>query len=442
MDQRIDPTPTTSRIVLPSDDDFETLRASFNGMIDRRPARIVICSNVDDVRNALADARNDDLPVAVRGGGHSVAGHSAGDDAVVLDLRAMKTVVVDPVARTASADGGVLWEEFDPACLAHGLATTGGTFGDTGIAGLTLGGGLGFLQGSFGLTCDNLLGAQVVTATGETFEVSDRNHQDLFWALRGGGGNFGVVTRFDYRLHPIGTLLGGRIVYDGARAEEVLRIFRELISEAPDALTIQTVVRREGAVAVFPCWNGPVEEGERYLSPLRAIQSIEDTVAPITYDQMQRVFTKMPFGMRHWWKGHFVTAFGDGLIDGLAEVCAEKAESDSAVLIEGFSGAPRRVPQDATAFNHRDAVANVSALAMWEDPARDADEIRWSRSTADLVAPYSTSGGGYVNYMSHDETIDRVRRAYGEEKFERLQRVKTMFDPDNVFRFNHNIPPL
>lgn len=441
MSNRAERPPMSSRVVLPADDDFDTLRASFNGMIDRRPARIVVCSSVEDVRRALISARDDGLPVAVRGGGHSVAGHSVGDDAVVIDLRAMKTITVDPVAGTASAEGGVLWDEFDPACLEHGLATTGGTFGDTGIAGLTLGGGLGFLQGRFGLTCDNLIGAQVVTAGGEILEVNDKDHEDLFWALRGGGGNFAVVTRFDYRLHPVGTLLGGRLAYDGAHADEVIRAFRDLLADAPDALTIQMVVRREGAVAVFPCWNGPVQEGERYLAPLRTIPTVIDTVAPITYDQMQKVFPNMPFGLRHWWKGHFVTAFEDGLIEGLVEVCAEKATSDSAVLIEGFSGAPRRVSRDATAFNHRDAIANVSALGIWDDPARDADEILWSRSVASRVEPYSASGGGYVNYMQHDETIDRVRRAYGDEKFARLQRIKTMFDPTNVFRFNQNIPP-
>lgn len=441
MSNRTERSPMPSRVVLPADDDFDTLRASFNGMIDRRPARIVVCSSVEDVRRALIAARDDGLPVAVRGGGHSVAGHSVGDDAVVIDLRGMKTITVDPVAGTASAEAGVLWDEFDPACLEHGLATTGGTFGDTGIAGLTLGGGIGFLQGRFGLTCDNLIGAQILTAGGEILEVSDKDHEDLFWALRGGGGNFGVVTRFDYRLHPVGTLLGGRLAYDGAHADEVIHTFRDLLADAPDALTIQMVVRREGSVAVFPCWNGPVQEGERYLAPLRTIPTVIDTVAPITYDQMQKVFPDMPFGLRHWWKGHFVTAFDDGLIEGLVEVCAENATSDSSVLIEGFSGAPRRVSRDATAFNHRDAVANVSALGIWEDPARDADEIRWSRSVAARIEPYSASGGGYVNYMQHDESIDRVRRAYGDEKFARLQRIKTTFDPTNVFRFNQNIPP-
>ena len=435
-------TQSTGRVVHPDDPDYELFRGSFNGMIDRRPARIAVCATVDDVRRALVGARDEGLAVAIRGGGHSIAGHSVCDDGVVVDLRGMKQVAVDPVARSASAAGGVTWEEFDPACLAHGLATTGGTFGDTGIAGLTLGGGIGHLQGRFGLTCDNLVGAQIVTAAGEVIETNDEADQDLFWALRGGGGNFGVVTRFDYRLHPIGTLLGGALAYEGTHARQVLGAFRDALRNAPDQLTIQMVVRRAGNLAVFPCWNGPIDEGERYLAPLRAIPTMADTVAPIRYDEMQKVFPNLPFGMRHYWKGHFVQELSDQLLEGLVEVCMEGAtDSLSSVLLEGFSGAPRRIPLDAMAFNHRDAIANVSALAMWVDPGRDADEVAWSRSTASRIAPYSASGGGYVNYMQHDESLDRVRRAYGDEKFTRLQRIKKAFDPDNVFRFNQNIPP-
>ena len=435
-------TEQTGRVVVPDDADYDVFRGSFNGMIDRRPARIAVCATVGDVRRALVAAREEGLPVAIRGGGHSIAGHSVCDGGVVIDLRAMKEVIVDPVARTASAGGGVTWEEFDPVCLAHGLATTGGTFGDTGIAGLTLGGGIGHLQGRFGLTCDNLIGAQVVTAAGEVIDAGADTNHELFWALRGGGGNFGVVTRFDYRLHPIGALLGGALAYEGTFARDVLHAFRDALHEAPEELTIQTVVRRAGNLAVFPCWNGPIEDGEQYLAPLRAIPTMADTVAPIRYDQMQKVFPNLPFGMRHYWKGHFVRELSDQLIDALVEVCMEGvADSLSSVLIEGFSGAPRRVPIDSMAFNHRDAAANVSALAMWVDPERDGDEVAWSRSTASRIEPYSASGGGYVNYMQQDEPLDRVRRAYGDEKFARLQRVKKTFDPDNVFSFNQNIPP-
>jgi len=436
-------TEATGRVVVPGDPDYELFRGSFNGMIDRRPARIVVCATLADVRRAVMGARDEGLPIAIRGGGHSIAGHSVCDGGVVIDLRAMKQVEVDPVPRTASAAGGVTWEELDPVCLAHDLATTGGTFGDTGIAGLTLGGGIGHLQGMFGLTCDNLVGAQVVTAAGDVIEAGADSNKDLFWALRGGGGNFGVVTRFDYRLHPIGTLLGGALAYEGSHARQVLGAFRDALRDAPDQLTIQMVVRRAGNLAVFPCWNGPIEEGEQYLASLRAIPTMADTVAPIRYDQMQKVFPNLPFGMRHYWKGHFVQELSDQLLEGLVEVCMEGAtDSLSSVLIEGFSGAPRRIPLDAMAFNHRDAIANVSALAMWVDPERDADEAAWSRSTASRIEPHSATGGGYVNYMQQDEPLDRVRRAYGDEKFARLQRIKKTFDPENIFRFNQNISPL
>ena len=435
-------------VINPTDPDYDLARQTFNALLDRRPARIVPCGSVDDVIHALKLANSEGLPVAVRGGGHGVAGHSIGDGAVVIDLACLATVEVDPVRRIATAGGGATWAEFDRATQMHGLATPGGTFGSTGIGGLTLGGGIGHLLGVHGLTCDNLIGAEVVTADGAVLWASEDKHADLFWALRGGGGNFGVVTRFVFRLHAVGTILGGLIVYPWARAREALSLLRDVSLGASDDLTCMVLLERnedigERAVVLSVCHTGPPDLAERELRPLRAsIPILRDAVRPMGYLELQAVFGELPFGYRNYWKGHFLTEFPDDLIAFTAQHYAKRASKHAhgAILIEALHGAARRVAQNAMAFNQRAARFNVSALSIWELEEDDDTQRAWARDYADVLQSHSSSGG-YLNYANPDDSLDRVRAAFGAEKFERLQRIKKRYDPGNVFRFNHNIPP-
>jgi FAD/FMN-containing dehydrogenase len=431
----------------PAHADFDTGRSTFNGMIDRQPAYIVRCSSVDDVRGAVRFAREKGLPISVRGGGHGIAGLCVGDGAVVVDLVGLRDVEVDPDTKTAVAGGGATWEEYDAATQVFGLASTGGTFTDTGIAGLTLGGGLGHLQGKLGLAVDNLIGAHVVTADSEVVKASEDENADLFWALRGGGGNFGVVTHFVYRLHPVAELFGGMIAFSPDDARSVLRVARDLAAEAPDELVILSILGTEATSGmevnvVSACYQGSAGDGERLVAPLRAAATpLIDFLRPLSYAEMQATFPLMPFGLRHYWKGHFLTRFPDeGIDESVDRFNARPKPSMSTLLFEFIHGAPTRVPSDSMAFNHRNARQNVSALGIWEDPAQDADQIAWARAYAAMLEPYST-GTTYVNYMTEDEPSDRVRAAYGEAKFARLRDIKKRYDPDNVFRFNQNIPP-
>ena len=431
-------------VVVPADDAFAAARMPFNALVERTPAVIVQCLGVDDVVSALDFARGNGLPVSVRGGGHNVAGHAVCDDGVMISLQHLAGVEVDAAARVATAAGGTTWRDFDAACQEHGLATPGGTFGTTGIGGLTLGGGIGYLLGRFGLACDNLVGAQIVTADGRIVEASEHEHADLFWGLRGGGGNFGIATRLDYSLHPVETVFGGMLVYRIEGAREVVRRFRDLMTEAPDHLTCQLLLgadrnTRDAAAIVLVCCTGPDDPPE--LGPLRSSRHLaHDHVARIPYLELQAMMD-MPFGMRNYWKGHFVRALSDELIDELVERFGVLGRVPGGILIEALHGAVRRVPGDATAVNFRQAPFNVSALGVWESAEHDDEQIAWARETADAIAPHSLTGGGYLNYMGHDEPLERVRAAFGDEKFDRLRALKTAFDPDNIFRLNQNIPP-
>jgi FAD/FMN-containing dehydrogenase len=431
----------------PTHADFESRRTAFNGMIDRNPAYIVRCSSVDDVRGAVRFAREKGLPISVRGGGHGIAGLCIGEGAVVVDLVGLRDVKVDPDTKTAVAGGGATWEEYDNATQAHGLASTGGTFTDTGIAGLTLGGGLGHLMGKLGLSIDNLIGAHVVTADGEGVKASETENADLFWALRGGGGNFGVVTHFEYRLHPVTELYGGMIVFPPDAAPQVLRVVRDAMADAPDELVMMSLIGTDGesrmdANIVSACYQGASAEAERLLAPVRSVaEPMIDLLRPLSYTEMQATFPLMPFGLRHYWKGHFLRQFPDDLIDAAYDHFNTRPQpSLSGLLFEFIGGAPTRVPSDSMAFSQRDARFNVSALGVWEDPALDDGHVRWAREFGAMLEPNAT-GATYVNYMSADEPSDRIRAAYGDEKFGRLQQIKKQYDPDNVFRFNQNIPP-
>jgi FAD/FMN-containing dehydrogenase len=434
----------SGEIVTPDHPVYDEARTTFNALIDRRPVAIARCRTTDDVAIALAVAKEHELPVAVRGGGHNVAGHAVCDGGLVVDLSEVDTVEVDAEARIARARGGAKWRAFDAATAPHGLAAPGGTFDTTGVAGLTLGGGIGFLIGRHGLSCDSLVGAEVVTVDGDVLEVGGDAHADLFWAIRGGGGNFGVVTRLDFRLHPISEVVGGMLIWPYASAPEAMRAFRDAALEAPDDFTIQSVIGESVALGeivfvIIVCSTGDDEEPP-LLRRLRAVPGmISDDVRARPYLELQRLLD-LPFGLRHYWKGHFVTELPDALVDEAWRAAAPGGPRGS-ILIEAIHGAASRVPAGATAVGFRDAAFNVSALSIWVDPAADEPQIAWARTTAAAVEPYTSRGGGYLNYMQADEPVERVRAAFGAETFERLQAVKRRYDPGNVLRFNQNVSP-
>jgi FAD/FMN-containing dehydrogenase len=424
---------------------YDEGRATFNALIDRRPVAVARCRSTEDVAVVLTVAREHGLPVAIRGGGHSVSGHAVCDDGIVVDLTGLGEVEVDPEAREARTGGGATWQGFDAATQAHGLAAPGGTFSTTGVGGLTLGGGIGFLIGRHGLSCDNLVAAEVVTAAGDVVTASEDEHAELFWALRGGGGNFGVVTRFDFRLHPLREIVGGFLVYAYESARDVLRVFRDIAAAAPDDFSTQAVIGTDRAtgqriVAVIVCSTGPDHEPEGLRALRGAPGLLVDDAKRRPYLELQ-LAQDLPFGLRHYWKGHFVRDLPDALIDELYARFDAAPKPPGAILIEAIHGAAKRVPADATAVGFRDASFNVSALGIWEDAGDDEAMIAWARDTAGAVAPFSLAGGGYLNYMQADEPLERVRAAYGAERFERLRAVKRQYDPDNVLRFNQNIPP-
>lgn len=433
-------------VILPSDATYDDARLTFNGMIDRRPRVIARPAGVSDVVTAVRYARDAGLAIAVRGGGHNVAGHATCDDDLLIDFRAMKGVRVDPGRKTVRAEAGCSWIDFDPECQAYGLATTGGTVGSTGIAGLTLGGGIGHLMGSYGLTCDNLLSVDLVTTDGRIVIASEQENRELFWGLRGGGGNFGIVTSFEYQLHDVGQLYGGFAVYPFGAARDALRLFRELTSGAPDELGLSYVLltvpdTTEKVALISACWNGALGDGEQATAALRSLPAAQVDLGPKSYAQIQAIFAEIPFGLRNYWKGTFVPRLPDEAVELTIEHFARVPSTRSAVLIEAPHGAASRVPSDAMAYNQRDARYNLSAFSIWEDAADDARQIEWARAYAAGLTPFAGASASYFNYLGHDEPSERVRAAFGSEKFERLVALKRAYDPDNVLRYNQNIPP-
>jgi FAD/FMN-containing dehydrogenase len=420
---------------------YEQARQSFNALVDRRPYAIVQPRSAAGVAAAVMVSGDASLPVAIRGGGHSVAGHGMAEDALVIDLRLMRGVHVDPDLRVARAEGGALWLDVDGATAAQGLATPGGTFADTGVAGLALGGGIGHLVGSCGLTCDNLLAADLVIADGRRVRVDAEHDPELLWGLRGAGGNFGVVTAFEFGLHDVTALLGGRLVYPRAAAGLALRRALGLMDEAPPGLVLMPLLSRlQSAVIITVCYRGDPEVGEQLIRPLRnGVEVLEDSVRPCSYLEMQATNGLLPFGLRNYWKGHFVREVSNAVLEATIEEFITGRLLGS-VLIEPISGKARREPEGGAAFGQREARYNVSALAIWEDPGEDSERIAWARAYAAALEPSSLTGGGYLNY-STEETADRVHAAFGEARFARLAALKAAWDPGNRFRFNHNIPP-
>jgi FAD/FMN-containing dehydrogenase len=432
--------------ILPGDDTYDDARISFNGILDRRPAAIVSCGTTGEVVAAVRAARTLGLPIAVRGGGHSVAGHSLPDGALVVSLDRMRHVDVDPPRRLARAGGGAQWNDVDAAAFAHGLAVPGGTFGDTGIGGLTLGGGLGWLMPVAGLTCDNLVAAEVVTADGRVVTASQDGDDELLWALRGGGGNFGVVTHFTYGLTPVEPMWGGTIRYPASAAAIVHQRVTEIIAAHPTAMLPTFGIARNPdygpAIAFLVGIVDGSDPAPIFAELQRDLPVLEQNLGARTYLELQAMAGILPFGLRHYWKGHFVRRLDIALFQSLVDLISDPDAIGAAfILLEGMVGAGRVEPPGGAAFGQRDAAWNASALAIWESPDDDERAIRWARRVADLLAPASLTGGGYVNYSPVDETSDRVKAAYGPDRYARLVAVKRRLDPDNVFRFNHNIRP-
>lgn len=442
------------QLLVPDSDGYDQARRVWNGNIEKYPALIARCTGVADVLAALRHAREHDLLIAVRGGGHNVAGMSTCDGGIVIDLGPMKGVRVDPVARTATAGPGVIWREFDRETQQFGLATPGGTVSDTGIAGLTLGGGLGFLSRRFGLTCDNLISADLVTADGRLLHVSDDDHPDLMWGLRGGGGNFGIVTSFTYRLHELpGPVTSGPMIYPVERAGELLRFVRDWAERAPDSVTVAGMLRTappapflppemhgRPMVMIQPFWSGPNEEGERELASLRAFAPpVVDLVAPMPYTVLQQVTDAIAVrGHRYYLKASFLTSFDDTAIDSALGYHEQVTSPLNSIMFVIVGGAVGRVDAGKTAFAHRHARWMCDIFGIWSSPHEDpAPHIDWVRGMWQELERVST--GSYVNHLHADE-ID-THRGYDDEHRSQLVAVKTTYDPDNVFRLNPNIRP-
>ncbi len=428
----------------PADPEYDAARVCFNALVDRRPAVIARCAGPADVATAFDFARRHDLEVAVRGGGHNPAGHCVLDGGLVIDLSQLRRVEVDADARIARAGGGSTWLDFDNATQAFGLVTPGGIVGSTGVCGLTLGGGIGHLTAQHGLTCDNLTGATLVTPDGTIVRASPDENEELLWGLRGGGGNFGVATELEFRLHPLETVIGGRLVFRASGVRDALRRFRDLVASAPRDVSCQAILvvddSLEPMLVVAPCYTGPAAEPAE-LQALRSGPGLaDDGVRAHAFLDQQRVFDS-PYGeSRHYWKGHFVRELPDELIDELLLRIVALGRPPGDLLIESLHGGPHSADAPASALGWREAAFNVSATATWSDAAVDDEHIAWARDTAAAIEPWSL-GGGYVNYMQADEPIERVRAAFGDESFARLQALKRRYDPTNVLHRNQNIPP-
>jgi hypothetical protein len=445
------------QVIDPNDEGYDAARAIWNGAIDRRPACVARCTGVADVVAAVRFARDHDLEIAVRGGAHNVAGTAVCDDGVVIDLSAMRAVSVNPARRTAWVQGGALWGDVDHETQAHGLATTGGIVGHTGVAGLTLGGGIGFLMRKHGLAVDNLLAAEVVTADGSILRASADEHPDLFWALRGGGGNFGVVTSFEFALHPIGpAVMAGPVFWAADGITDVLRFYREFAAEAPDELgsvvrlgtvpplpVIPEELHWRPCIAVACCYAGAVEDGERAVRALRRFGTpLVDLLAPSPYAAFQGgLDDTVLHGWHYYWKATNLAGLSDDVIAVIADHAHAAGSPRSYAAMFHLGGAVARVPHDATAYAGRDVTHSIVIDAVWlpeESGAHAAAETAWARRFLQALQPHR-AGGVYVNFLDSDDDSSRVQEAYGDRTYRRLAQVKARYDPDNAFHHNKNI---
>jgi FAD/FMN-containing dehydrogenase len=434
-------------LLAPGDPGYDGARRVFNAMIDRRPALIARAADAGDVRLAVRFAREYELPFSVKGGGHSVAGSAVCEAGLMLDLSLLKEVQVDPKQRRVVAQPGLLLADLDRATQAVNLATPLGIISTTGIAGLTLGGGMGWLNGQYGLACDNLLAADIVTAEGELRTVSRDQNADLFWAIRGGSGNFGVVTSFVYQLHPVGPIFGGVVTFPAERAREALRLYHEVASTAPDALTTLASlgVDADGGttVSVTVCWCGALDDGERVLRPLRAFgPPVEDAIGAMSYTALQTSADEhYPAGRHHYWKASWLKDLSDEAIEVMLRFAAERpttATGHVTIALQQLHGAAARVDPAATAFPHRHDLYDLLILAQWSDPTEAEQHMAWARAFFAAMQPFAERAV-YVNDLGA-EGEDRVQEAYGAN-YTRLAKIKATFDPTNLFRLNQNIRP-
>ena len=440
----------SGELLQPTDSGYEEARKVHNGFVDKRPTLIARCSGTADVVDAVNLARERGLEVSIRGGGHNVAGRAVVDDGLMIDLSLMKGIQVDPKGQTVGAQGGVTWGEFDRETQLHGLATTGGIVTSTGIAGLTLGGGLGWLMGRYGLVIDNLLSVDLVAADGRVLKVSEGEHSDLFWGLRGGGGNFGVATSFEYRLHPVGPVMtGGLVVHTFDDARDLLRFYRDVIGAVPDELTVYAALTPspDGSgtkvAALAACHCGPASDGEVALRPIKDFGSpVMDVIGPMPYCQINGMLDMgYPRGALNYWKSRFLAEFTDEAIDTMVECFADYSGGmhGAGVFLEHVHGAATRLSVDATAFPHRDDALSLLIVSEWENTADSDRLIAWARDTYARMEPFMATGG-YMNYLDHDEVEGAVAAAYGPN-YQRLRELKSKYDPTNLFHMNQNILP-
>jgi FAD/FMN-containing dehydrogenase len=442
-------------LIRPGDEVYDTARKIWNGMIDKHPALIARCTGVADVISAVNFARTNEILVAVRGGGHGVAGTAVCDGGIVIDLSKMKGMRVDPTTHTARAQAGLVWGDFNHETQAFGLATTGGFISTTGIAGLTLGGGVGWLMRKYGLTCDNLLSVDVVTADGQLLTASKTENADLFWGLRGGGGNFGIATSFEYQLHPVGPMiLAGMVFHPATKAKEVLKFYQEYAATVPDELGSMVFLRTAPkapflpehvhgtpVVAIGVCYAGPIDEGERVVQPLRDFgPPLADTIGPMSYKAFQMMFdSNVPPGLLVYWKSGYLANLGDEAIDAIIAHAWSIRSPLSITILGHLGGALSRVGVDETSFGDRYGKYATMINAMWTDPQESDEHIRWAREFFASTEPFST-GGVYVNFLGN-EGEKRVKAAYGQANYERLVTLKNKYDPTNFFSLNQNIKP-
>ena len=441
--------------LLPDEDGYDEARRVWNGSIDRRPAAVLRCLGVADVLAGLRLTRELELPLAIRGGGHSIAGFGTCEGGVVLDLSGMRSARVDPETRTAQVEPGLVWSELDRESQAFGLAVTGGVMSSTGVTGFTLGGGIGWLQRKLGLACDNLRSADVVTADGELVRAREHENSELLWGLRGGGGNFGIVTSLEFDLHPVGPhVFSGLVAWPAEEAREVLTFFRDFAEEVPDEVTLVAICRTappapflpaevhgRPIVAIAACYAGPVEDGERALAPLRALGTpVGDAMGPKPYTAFNGMFDgSWAPGFENYWKAEYLAGLSDECVDVLADYAVRHTSPLSDFKIAQLGGAVARVGEDETAYGHRAAPFVLNINTRWSDPSEEELHVEHTRRLWEATLPF-THGGAYVNFMG-DEGEDRVRAAYGERKFQRLRELKRAYDPENIFRLNQNISP-
>ena len=442
-------------LIGPSEPDYDQARSIWNAMIDRRPALIARCLGVSDVAMCVDFARRNNLPLSVKGGGHNIAGLSVCDDGLMLDMSLMRGVWVDPVARTARAQAGCLLGDLDRETQLHGLAAVLGFVSNTGIAGLTLGGGFGYLTRRFGWSCDNVLSMEVVTADGRVVRASENENQDLFWGLRGGGGNFGIVTSFEYKLHPVGPdVMAGAIAWTAAEAPNVLKMYRTVVEQAGPELTCVAVLRTappapwlpsdihgKQVVVLFVCYSGPVEEGLAKVVPIKAFGApVGDVIQRRPYVSQQSILdATQPKGRRYYWKSEFLPGLSSELFTKVIESARRIVSPHSGIILFPIGGALERLSEDHSAVGNRDAVVVLNITASWETPEEDEVNIDWARTSWRELRRFST-GGTYVNFLTEEEGAERVYAAY-RTNYKRLVEIKKKWDPENLFRMNKNIPP-